>query len=74
MRQLLDKQAGTIVYKPPDMIQTMTHRGVNTTTLGKQAGTIVYKPPGRIHTMTHRGVNETTLGQTGRNNCVQVAN
>ena len=35
MRQLLDKQAGTIVYKPPARIQTMTHRGVNVTTLGQ---------------------------------------
>ena len=35
MRQLLDKQAGTIVYKSPARIQTMTHRGVNATTLGQ---------------------------------------
>ena len=73
MRQLLDKQTGPIVYKPPARIQTMTHRGVNETTLGQTGRNNCVQPPARIQTMTHRGVNETTLGQTGRNNCVQAS-
>ena len=73
MGQLLDKQAGPIVYKPPARIQSMTHRGVNETTLGQTDRTNCVQAATRIQMMTHRGVNETTLGQTDRNNCVQAA-